>query len=152
MRVACSSVDPDRGVDPGAGKGGHHGACDITLLEGPNAGAGRGDLRHDLLMSRAVQDHDGEVLDASVAREGDASKVVGDRIVQVDRASRSRSGHHLLDVPDRRKLGETARLDGGDDRQRVGRASCDLARPFDWEHAEVEAALARRQRGAGGKV
>ena len=145
-------IDADRSIDPSAGKRGHHCARDVTLLQGPNTGAGGGDLSHDFLMARAVEDDHGEVLYSSVACECDASEVVGNRVIQVDGASSPGARHHLLDIPDRRKVGETARLDGGDDRQRVGRASCDLARPFDWEHAEVEAVLAGRQRGAGGKV
>src|SRR6267142_5941329 len=121
------AVDPDRGVDPGATNGGHDGARDITLFQRPDPGAGGADLRDDLLVPGAIEDHHGEVLNSSIAGERDAPEVVGNGIVQVDGPASARTGDHLLDVPQRRELRETARLHRDDDRHRVRRAPCYLA-------------------------
>jgi len=52
---------------------------------------------------------------ATRLRAGDAAKVVGDGVVQVDRAAGFRPGDDLFHLGDRRQLGESTRLDRDQD-------------------------------------
>src|SRR5207253_6514311 len=122
MQVA----DSDRGVDSRTRQGGHHRACEVAFLQGPDAGARPRDLRDQLLMTRSLEDGDGQVLNTNVAGEGDAAEVVGDRIVEVDRATRAGSSDELLHLGYRGQLREPSRPDRDQERDGVEWAARDL--------------------------
>src|SRR5258708_38339186 len=63
-------ADPDSRVDAGAGQRRHHRAGEVTFFERSDAGACRGDFGDQLLVTRTLEDRDGEVLDPTVSREG----------------------------------------------------------------------------------
>src|SRR5207248_7405643 len=95
-----------------------------------------------LLMTRSLEDGDGQVLNTNVASEGDAAEVVGDRIIEVDRATRAGSGDELLHLGYRGQLREPSRLDRDQERDCVDVAARDLACALHRVDAQVDLAVA----------
>src|SRR5439155_18631718 len=94
-----------------------------------------------LLVPRALQDGDRQVLDPDISGEGDAPQVVHDRIVEVDRTPGPGTGDELFNLRDRGQVGEASRLHRHQHRNRVDMAARYLARALDWIHTQVDFAL-----------
>ncbi len=78
------TADAEQQVDAGALAGGHDRAGDVAVDDELDPGAGRADLRGQILVPRPVEQHDGDVLGGAALGLGDLVDVLGDRVADVD--------------------------------------------------------------------
>src|SRR5213076_2173350 len=84
------AADPHHGVDVGAAHGRRDAGGEVAVADQLDARAGLADVGDQLLVARAVEDDDDQVLDVAPERAGDRLQVLVDRRVDVDRPLRRR--------------------------------------------------------------
>ena len=110
---------PKRMSAPLCGHGDGDRAGDVAVLDEPDAGAGLAALADDVLVTRAVEDHRGDVVDVLALRLGDRFEVGLDRRVDVDDVGGLGPDRDLVHVDARAGVEHRAALGDRDHRDRV---------------------------------
>src|SRR5207247_5671534 len=131
------AADPHHGVDVGAAHGGRDAGREVTVADQLDACAGLADVGDQLLVARAVEDDDDQVLDVAPERAGDRFQVRLDRRVDVDRPLGRRPDDDLLHVAVGR-VQEAALVGGGEDGDRVVGAGGAEVRPLERIDGDVD--------------
>src|SRR5690606_1559363 len=98
------AADAHQQVDAGVGTSRHDGAGHVTVGDELDAGAGFADLVHQLVVTRAVEHHHGDVFGARTLRLCDPADVFAGRQADVDDIGRLGAGDELLHVEHGRRV------------------------------------------------
>src|SRR4051794_16696107 len=107
-----------RGVDAGPAHGGGDAGGEIAVGDQLDARARFADLRDEIVMPFAVEDHDGQFIDVALKRLGDLIQILVYGVVQIDVIGGSRADHDFVHV-DVRCVEQAAFFRGGEHRDRI---------------------------------